>query len=120
MHNMTDAQATAEGLTVVSGLPVAPVTVVDRLTAASETADVLAALVEALLSAGKVRRSDLVALSNGLGHLHVELDELADERRRIEVSSVVARHVVTFAGSGQGKTSLNLVHLAQRNSEDVA
>ncbi|WP_367920988.1 hypothetical protein [Nocardioides ginsengisoli] len=117
---MTDAQATAEGLTVVPGLPVAPVTVVDRLAAASDTADVLAAVVEALLSAGKVRRSDLEALSNGLGHLHVELDELADERRRTDAASALAGHTVTLAGTGRGKTSLDLMHLAQHRSEDVA
>jgi len=96
MYEMTESQATAEGLSVVAGLPVAPVTVVDRLTAASETADTLAAVVEALLSVGRVRRSDLTALSNGLGYLHVELDELADERRRKDTRDQFASPAVVI------------------------
>jgi hypothetical protein len=83
MYAITEAQATAEGLTIVTGELTAPTTI-DRLTAASLAADALAARVEALLSAGSVRRSDLLALSDGLGSLHVELDELADERRQAE------------------------------------
>jgi hypothetical protein len=85
MIAMTEAQALAEGLTVMGpdGVP-AYETPADRAERCAVAADELAAVVESMLAAGRVTRRGLEVIRDGLGELHVECDQLAEDVRQLE------------------------------------
>ncbi|MPZ62909.1 MAG: hypothetical protein GEU93_16775 [Propionibacteriales bacterium] len=88
---MTEAEALAEGLTVVGpdGAPERELwwVTADRM---ARHADELAACVEALLRRGRVTRTGLEVVCDGLGELHVVADVLAEELRQAASSRTVA------------------------------
>ena len=83
MDTMTETQAAAAGLTTVIDLPVqeTPAEAADR---ASRVADVLAGLVEQMREHESQRtEANLARVSDQLGALHVEFDQLSEQLRAV-------------------------------------
>lgn len=86
-HQLTEEQATAEGLSVIDPGASSPAPV-NRASYGARLADELAAAVDTLLTDPELSHRQRVALEvvlDGLGALHVDLDELAEEFRQVGV-----------------------------------
>lgn len=83
LHQMTEAEAVDAGLTVGDAADLLTMRETPDETAerGSRQADELAAVVEGMLSAGRVTKAGLEVLRDSLGELHVELDMLAHTLR---------------------------------------
>lgn len=87
MNRMTEIEALTEGLTVIETFAMPATTPADRAEFGARLADELAAAVDTLMGDPELshrQRSALDVVLQGLGALHVECDELAEEFRQVE------------------------------------